>query len=750
MHPTALSRALAAALALALPLDPALAAAAQASPKTLDKLTVAATRSPRKTSEVVAAVDVVEAEELEAELSRDLKDALRYLPGVSVRDNAGRFGLADINVRGLDGNRVLIAVDGVRVADAFRIGSFSSANRNFVDMDMLKSVEVVRGAASALHGSQAIGGVVSFVTKDPADLLRGRANHLGAKFGTYSDNAERVASATLAAERGAFSYLLHGVGRRSHEAENQGGNRAEDASRTALNPQDARHGAALAKFVWVPAPDQSLRLTLDRDEGYTDTEVYSARTTLRFGPSTVRVLDLDGEDRQERERVQLDWAYTPALPGLARGELKLYRQDSATRQDTFESRESTMPVAGQPPRVTPAERYRRFDFAQELTGLSASLEAEFATGAVGHRLAYGLDRLETDTAQRRDGYQRNPATGAQTPVVPPDAFPVRDFPLSTTTETGIYVQDELAWQDLSLVPGLRYDRLELDARLDPVFAGDNPGSVPSDQDEHALSPKLGALYRFGGGWSAFGQWATGFRAPPYADVNIGFTNLQFGYRAIANPALKSEQSRNAELGLRRQGEAGFWELTLFQNRYADFIESLAVVAVDPVTRVTTFQARNRHRARIEGAELRGLADLDAAWGWPGWRARAALSYARGEDRDSGRPLDSVDPAKAVLGLGWDAPSGDFGLELVATAVRRKTEVDESAGPRFESPGYAAFDLLGHWRFSEQATLRLGLFNLADKTYWDWADVRGTAADSPVLDRYTRPGRSAGLSLNLDF
>lgn len=736
----------------AAPVDKAKPSAA----KTLDRVTVSATKSPRKVAEVVGAVDVLETEQLENQLACDIKDSLRYLPGVSVRNNGTRFGLSDINIRGLDGNRVLIEVDGVRVSDAFAIGSFSNANRNFVDIDTVKSVEVVRGAASSLYGSNAIGGVVSFRTKDPEDYLRpGEDTYLGAKLGWFSDSEESLGSVTAAAGDGAVSALLHVVGRSGHETENQGSNSAQNSTRTEPNPQDTSNQAGLAKFVWTPTLGQRLRLTLDQDRGDTDTEVYSARTTtvMPAGPgatSTIRVQDLDGEDHQERSRVQLDYEFEHVVPGVDAGLFQVYTQDSETEQKTYESRESTT-VRTSGTTVTPVRRFREFTFDQDAQGAELTLASAFETGAAGHYLTYGAEWTETDTAQRRDGRATNLTTGVTTSVVTPDVFPVRDFPLSTTTETGLYVQDEISLLDgaLSLVPGLRYDRFELDSELDPIFAGDNPGLVPADTDDHETSPRLGALYQLTPELSVFGQWATGFRAPPYADVNIGFTNLQFGYTAIPNPDLKPEQSENLEAGLRGRHDWGFWELTAFHNEYEDFIESTAVVNVSS-TGFTTFQSINIDEATIEGAELRAGLDLASLAGWEGWGLNTALGYTRGEDEASGEPLNSIDPAKLVLGLTYDAPSGDWGTEFITTAVQGKKHVDESAGALFQTPGYATFDLLGRYRINEHLSLRGGLFNLTDKTYWDWADVRGQSASSAVLDRYTRPGRNAGLTLSLTF
>ena len=111
---------------------------------------------------------------------QDFADLVKYEPGVYVENNVTRLGLNGFNIRGIGGNRVLTQVDGVQTAEQFAFGPFS-IHQAGLDVDVLKSVEIVRSANSALYGSDALGGVVSLFTKDPADYLRGRRFHLGAK-----------------------------------------------------------------------------------------------------------------------------------------------------------------------------------------------------------------------------------------------------------------------------------------------------------------------------------------------------------------------------------------------------------------------------------------------------------------------------------------------------------------------------------------------------------------------------------------
>jgi len=61
-----------------------------------------------------------------------------------------------------------------------------------------------------------------------------------------------------------------------------------------------------------------------------------------------------------------------------------------------------------------------------------------------------------------------------------------------------------------------------------------------------------------------------------------------------------------------------------------------------------------------------------------------------------------------------------------------------------------FDLFGQYRLSDALRLDLGVYNLGDRTYWEWADVRGRLATDVALDRFTRPGRSVQATLILEL
>ena len=147
----------------------------------LGETTVSATRVEQDLNDVAATISVIDKDEIDKMNANDIKDILRYETDVAVRFtpnrgstayyNSGRGGNEGINVRGLEGNQVLLQTDGVRLPMSYGSGPFFVGRGDYIDSDAFKSVEIVKGSASSMYGSDGLAGSVSFMTKDPDDLL---------------------------------------------------------------------------------------------------------------------------------------------------------------------------------------------------------------------------------------------------------------------------------------------------------------------------------------------------------------------------------------------------------------------------------------------------------------------------------------------------------------------------------------------------------------------------------------------------
>ena len=280
-----------------------------------------------------------------------------------------------------------------------------------------------------------------------------------------------------------------------------------------------------------------------------------------------------------------------------------------------------------------------------------------------------------------------------------------------------------------------------------------------DRTWHRVSPKLGVTYQFDDRYTWFGQYAEGFRTPTAKALYGRFENLAGGYTVEPNPDLEPEKSRGLETGLRGYFDAGSFDLALFYNEYRDFIDENAIT---PGYTSDTFQTRNIAHASIRGVEAKGRLNLEHFGAAPGLYAQGSIAYARGRNDDNGAPLNSVNPLTGVFSLGYE--QARYGGELTWTLVKRKTRIDESSlnipdgtTSQFASPGFGLLDLTAYYQVTDDLAVNAGLYNLTDKKYWLWDDVRGydsvgeaTVTSPANLDRLTQPGRNFAVNLVWDI
>jgi hemoglobin/transferrin/lactoferrin receptor protein len=491
---------------------------------------------------------------------------------------------------------------------------------------------------------------------------------------------------------------------------------------------------------------QRLTLSIDRYDNEVETKIFSDYGTLSRG---TLVNSRDARDERERARYALTYSFDSETFFSDDVDITLYQQNSETEQLTLESRTSRSGAN--------EFRNRRSIFEQEIKGLLIQSGKSFDVGLNNHFLTFGIEYFETQNESLRDGFT-NDASGA--PLFEFSPLPTRDFPITEISQTAFFLQDEISLLDgrLLLSPGLRYDKFEADTKADVIYRSGNPGvPAPVDFDDSEVTGKFGVVYRFGEVISVFAQYSEGFRAPPYDDVNVGFTNFIGGYKTISNAGLESETSEALEAGIRFQGNFGFVSFNVFKNDYENFIESLAIApqfsrsfGVDPSDGLLTFQSINLSEVEIKGAELSSEILLDELLGaFSGLRFKAAIAYADGKDRTSSEPINSVEPLTAVLGLSYDAPSKVWGADLVWTLVEAKDSSDiDSVNPRLETAGYGTLDLFAYYRFNEKVTVNAGIFNVTDKEYIRWADTVSIGGDAP--GRFRQPGLNGSATIRVSL
>ena len=708
-------------------------------------ITVTATRMPTDAANVPATVSVITAEQMQDNLMEDIKDLVRFEPGIDVRAQpsrpgaavagTGRDGNSGFTVRGLGGNRVLIQQDLIRLPDAFAFGGQSAGRGDYADIELLKSVEFLRGPTAALYGSDGVAGAVSFTTRDPEDLIKGGQDFgARARIGYTGADEAWANSVMLAGRTGPLSALLAYSRRDNGPARNFGTNASENANRTLPNPLNANSDSLLGKLVLDAGAGHRLRLTGEMVRDRSVSDVLTGRAALPPAGvlAATAVIDLDLRDDIARDRLSLDWRYSGS--GLVEdGFLILFRQTSRNRQQSFEDR-STAP-----------DRIRDNRFNNRVTGVNGQLALKFATSTLKHRLLLGGDFSRTRQSGLRDG------------SVPPagETFPLKAFPDTDYDQGGIFIQDSIDVADgrLLLYPSLRLDHYRLGAADDPLF----PARIVSTSGQR-LSPKLGAVGWITPSLGLFGSYAEGFRSPTPSQVNNGFVNPVAGYVSLGNPDLRAETSRSWEGGLRlKQARLGGvtinGQINGFSARYRDFIDQVQVGGSFRPNDPAIFQFINFASVHTEGIE----AKVDAALG-SGFGLNLAAAWARGTAAGArpgqtavATPLSPISPFNLVGGLNWRGLDDRLFVQAITThsAAKRQSDIAEACSPDcFGSPAFTIVDLTAAFSLNDQAQARIGIFNLTNRKYWWWNDVRGLAGNSPIADAFTMPGRTISASLIL--
>lgn len=708
------------------------------------RINVTGTRTPRPTQVTPANVTVIEAEDIDEQLIFNLEELIRYEPGISVQNNL-QFGAQGFNIRGIDGNRILIQVDGIRLPPAFQSGSESvvgqgfNVGRDYFDLEILRTAEIIRGPASTLYGSDALGGAVSYFTLDPSSLLNAAgvdsSTALSSKFG--SENSGFVSTLVQINRFGNLDALLAYTRRDSAETANLG------------DDQDNSRNNILGRFVYRLNDESALDFTAEYFDNTSDTTTSEENLPLISSTTTGYTEQID----TERSRLSLAYKYEneERESFLNFGQARVYFQNSQTTENNertflpFNSR--TMQLS------PPAARISRNSFTDRVFGGDVQLRSDFDWGESAHQLTYGVDISNTFNARPRDRTQISLATGEATQTAIPDNFPTKDFPDSNTFRIGVYLQDEIEIPSarLSIIPGLRYDYYNLSVNSDEDF--ERNGAVAAEFNDGALSPNLALVYQPTDNISLYGRYSRGFRAPLYNEVNSGFTNQVFGYRTLPNPDLDAETSNSFELGMKGAYPQLDFGLTGFYNRYDSFID-LQLVDTEQINGrpFSVFQNVNIDNAETYGLEAK--AEYRFSDEPHGFSLLSSLAWTVGNNLTGDRPLATIDPIGAILGLRYRAPEEKWGAEFITTlAGRARGEGFEAQAGQdpFVPGGFSTFDLIGYYRFNPDVTFNMGLFNLLNNSYVQYSDVRFLDANESLFgqrrNRFEQPGFnvSAGVS-----
>ena len=352
-----------------------------------DAVIVTATRAPGGAVRAVTGISTttIAAEDMQARQVRAISDVLRDVPGTAVSRLGGPGQQAQVRMRGAEANHTLVLIDGVEAANPFQ-GEFAFETLN---ADDVAKVEVLRGPQSALYGSQAIGGMINYITLSGAEAPGASAR---AEYGSFKswDSAARYAGVT-----GGLDYAF---------SANYQGTDGTPTARNGSRDIGGVSGAASARLVYTIADNLRLK-ALAR---YTTAKADFNDQDFNFppGPRYGFVIDSDG------------YSKNTSLLGQLRGEAEFGDWTQALSVEGVSADRDGYSFGGR----SSGDKGKRWKASYEITG-------KMVTGALAHTVTGAVD-------YKREFYQN---TG---PFLNPAQAAKRD-----TDSTGLVAQYDLVAND---------------------------------------------------------------------------------------------------------------------------------------------------------------------------------------------------------------------------------------------------------------------------------------------------------------
>ncbi|HSH76647.1 MAG TPA: TonB-dependent receptor [Longimicrobiales bacterium] len=669
----------------------------------VDPVVVTATRGPRTASSIAQPVTVLQRRDLVQQMPNTITDLFRTVPGLDVTGVGVSQGRPQI--RGLKGQRILLLSDGIRMNNSRRQQDFGELPA-LVDVNAAQRIEVVRGPASVLYGSDAIGGVVNVISRVP----EGEGLH-GTVSGRYGGvESLKSGSARVFGRFGSFTVAGGGTLREADPYEAPAGTfgditLTEDALVNGTGAQDLTADLRLGYEAGRHSVFGKVE-TYDADEagfGSVDPDLYQPEAP----PINITY------PSQRFTKVSAGYVGQDLGFALAdRFELLAYGQ-SNERELNF--RFGPFPVDFGPPFGVGTIEQTSLNSTDIRTYGFRAEARKLANQSVG--FTYGVDLWR----DRAEGTDESVETCESCPFfVPPETTSDRpSLPEATYTSLGAFGQVELeATERLSLVGGARWQRVESE-----TFETAGLANMPLSDTDATLVAAINGIYRITDEFSVLGSVGRAFRSPNLIERYFDGEVAEGGAYQVANPELKPETSLNVDVGLRyRSGPVGA-EIFGFRNKIYDGIRS--DFQGDSINGFPRYQNTNVVELLFRGVEVGADVDLGS-----GLSAHGSYTWMDSENLvDADDPVGESFSSKFVGTLRYDSPSNRFwgAAELRRNGEQKDAALDAGSAVGTVMPSFAVVHLRGGatvWRSATGMThqLSLALTNLTNELYAETANA----------------------------
>jgi len=691
-----------------------------------ETIVISGTRTEKPLKDVAGSISVVTSDDIERQVISDMNQLFKYDPSVEVTGTSG--GAQNFVVRGMGGDRILMIKDGMRMNEGYGADGLNDiVGRGFIDTDTLKQVEVAKGAASSLYGSDALGGIVVFTTKDASDYLQDGENFAtNIRIGGNTDGNQKNIATTFAYQADKFEHVLNLTIRDGEEQQNFDDTKVELSIESKSVFYKGKYNINAHDYFGFSVDIWQQDVSGDIAEGLLG--------NFR-GLEGYDITQESNDSERNNRSFQLQYHSETSTKFYDLLNLSVYK--NFTEQKDFEYGKIDIDANYGYPLVEIRDMWKNSVYQQDTIGLLSNASLEINSE---HTIGYGLDIEQSESL--RTEFKLYSVEG-----VPKHGYPIslEKFPQTKVERAGIFLNDEMSLMDGDLVitPGVRYDTY----KMDPINAIKEDGESYKKYDETNLSFNLGSLYKIAETMSFFAQYGQGFKVPAYDLAYIDHDNSMYGYKIIpADDDLSPETSESYELGLR--GHAGDFIINgaVFYDEFEDFLSTELIdieTSINPhsgqSSDVLVYQYQNIDAVTIKGIELgvNYLFDDNIT-------LFVNASYQDGKDEKTGDYIQSISPLSGNVGFSYD--SDYWSTELIANWADSMRKVNEGEN---ELAGYTSIDWFINYQLSDKIRVNFAVNNLLDKEYVRFSKVAGHS-DGDELGHFTEAGRSFSANMRFTF
>lgn len=727
----------------------------------LDEVVLSVFKKAEKSNRIAEQIAVLAAKDIQKISPQTSADLLATIPGIKVQKS--QFGGGSPVIRGMESNRILLVVDGVRMNNAiYRKGHLQNAIS--VAPNMLDKTEVVFGPSSVIYGSDALGGVIHYYTKTPKISEKNEVqSQLFSRYSSINNESTTSVSAEVRFKKWAsftsvsyssFGDLIAGK-KRSHGF--------EDWGKVFFYSENTTNN-------YSENPTENNNPNLQRNTGYNQTDILqkffiplSKNTDLKINLQYSTTSDIPRFDRlTEVSKGSLkfaEWNYGPQKRWLASSQLLINPNKNWLDTGAFTLAYQNIKESRIQRKFGSLQRSYREEEVDVF-----SFNGDFSVPLTSDKtrtLSYGFEFAYNDVNSNSFGKELRIENGKINGFS--DDFKVQ----SRYPDGGGNYLSSAAYVDYrqnvtrksTLNTGIRFSNTNLNATwIDQTFIELPNTNITANHS--AITATIGYVFRPNKNWQLNSVLSSGFRAPNIDD--IGRVREKSGNVTVPNIAVTPEFAYSAEVGALKYFNKKKFRLgaNIYYTLLDNYIQRDYIFNTDGSKKQIAFDGefgnavsnKNKGTAYITGFTANYLGKISNAWNTSGF-----VTYTQGSTYDTKEPMSSIPPLFGQFEVNYSLRKMDFGAVMRFNAKKDISDFNitegidnhdltplinpnatEDVNKFYGSPSWVTVGLNGRYTLNTNISFQARLDNLLDQHYIEFAS--GVAS----------PGRNLSVSFTALF